>query len=107
MKVINRIKKNEDFGVAINKCKSSRLSSFIVYCYQTELGYSRVGISASKKLGNAVTRNRIKRQVRAMCDNLIDYSSKSYDIVIIVRGQFLNCSFNDNQSQLSDYVKGL
>ena len=107
MKVINRIKKNEDFSVTINKGRSSRLSSFIIYNKENELGYSRVGISASKKLGNAVTRNRIKRLVRAMCDALIDYNNLSLDFVIIVRTTFLNNSFDVNKSQLSDYLKGL
>ena len=32
------------------------------------VGYTRIGLSVSSKIGNAVTRNRIKRQVRAMCD---------------------------------------
>ena len=107
MKVINRIKKTQDFGLAINKGKTFRLPNFIIHVRNNDLGLTRVGISASSKLGHAVVRNRIKRQVRAMCDSLIDYNARSLDIVIIVRKSFLNSDFNDNKSQICDCLKGL
>ena len=107
MKVINRIKKSEDFALTINKGTSQRFTSFVVHYRKNDIGYTRVGISASKKLGHAVVRNRIRRQVRAICDQVIDYSNKSLDIVIIVKTKFLTTSFDDNKSQLSDLMKGL
>ena len=107
MKAVNRIKKNEDFGLAINKGNSTRLPSYIIHVLKTNTGFTRVGISTSKKLGHAVIRNRIRRQVRAICDEVIDYNKQSLDIVIIVRRKFLETSFNDNKSLLSDYMKGL
>ena len=105
MKTINRIKKSEDFALTINKGHFYRLPSFKVFINKTENKYIRVGLSVSSKLGCAVVRNRIKRQVRAMCDSLIDYQSKSQDIVIIVKSHFLEMTFNDNKSQLSDLFK--
>lgn len=102
MKTLNRIKKSEDFATTIHKGNSFRLPSFIVHIKKNELSYARVGISASKKLGHAVIRNRVKRQVRAMCDDLIKYDAHSLDIVIIVRKDFLDKTFNDNKSQLCD-----
>ena len=107
MKTLNRIKKSDDFATTIHKGNSFRLPSYIVYTIKNDLGYTRVGISVSKKLGCAVVRNRVKRQVRAMCDALIDYKAHSLDIVIIVRKSFLSNDFNDNKSQLCDYMKGL
>ena len=107
MKVVNRIKKNEDFGLAIKKGNSTRLPSFIIHVLKTEIGFTRVGISTSKKLGCAVVRNRARRQVRAICDEVIDYNKQSLDIVIIVRGKFLETSFNDNKLLLSNFMKGL
>ena len=107
MKIINRIKKNEDFGLAINNGNSTRLPSYVVFKRKTNLGYTRVGLSVSKKLGGAVIRNRIKRQVRAICQETIDFDKQSLDIVIIVKQPFLNKTFDDNKSQLCDYMKGL
>ncbi len=105
MKVLNRIKKSEDFAKAIHKGNSFRLPSYIVHVIKTDNGYTRIGISASSKLGCAVIRNRVKRQTRAICDSLIDYNKKSLDIVIIIKHNFLVNSFDDNKSQLSDLTK--
>ena len=107
MKVINRIKKNNDFGLAINNGNSTRLPSYVIFRRKTDLGFTRVGISVSKKLGGAVTRNRIKRQVRAICQETIDFDKQSLDIVIIVKQPFLSKAFDDNKSQICDYMKGL
>ena len=105
MKILNRIKKSEEIAATIHKGNSLRLPSFIVHLKNNNLTYTRVGISASKKLGNAVTRNRVKRQVRAMCDEIIDYNARSLDIVIVVKTQFLEMTFNDNKSQLCDFIQ--
>ena len=102
MKTLNRIKKSDDFAKAIHKGNSFRLPSFTVHILKTDNGYTRVGISASTKLGHAVVRNRVKRQVRAMCDNALTYDAQSLDIVIIVKNKFVTSNFNDNESQLRD-----
>ena len=104
MKIINRIKKSDDFLLTIKKGRAYRNKQYTVHVIENSLSYSRVGISVSSKLGNAVTRNRIKRQVRSMCDSLINYNNQSLDIVIVVREPFLGGSFNDNKSFLNDLL---
>ncbi len=59
----------------------------------------RVGISVSKKLGKAVVRNKIKRQVRMMVQEVFDKNQKK-DFIIIVRNNFLECSYRDNRKSL-------
>ncbi|RXK18554.1 ribonuclease P protein component [Macrococcus sp. DPC7161] len=60
-----RIKRNEDFQAVYKKGQSVANRQFIVYRYKgTDLDHFRIGISVSKKIGNAVTRNRIKRAIR-------------------------------------------
>lgn len=111
MKVVNRIKANEDFALAIKNGRSLKSDSYFVHYRKNEFNVIRVGISVSKKLGHAVVRNRIKRQVRAMCDLLIDYSSNSMDIVLIIKKGFLEKDFHENkdilQRQLSGVVIGV
>lgn len=100
MKVINRIKKTDDFVIAIRKGRTYRNDTFIIHVIQNHQNNTRVGISVSSKLGNAVVRNRIKRQLRAMCDSLIDYNAQTLDIVIVVKNKFLEDSFNNNKHKL-------
>ena len=101
MKVINRIKKSDDFVVTIRKGKAYRNNSFIVHINQNHSCNTRVGISVSSKLGNAVVRNRIKRQVRAMCNLLIDYNAQN---LIVVKKDFLEGDFYHNKELLKSLL---
>ena len=58
MKKEFRVKRNEDFSKIIARKKSFANSCFIIYKDENQIGHGRVGISVSKKLGNAVTRNK-------------------------------------------------
>ena len=105
MKVINRIKASDDFALAIKKGRAQRNQSFVIHYRPNEFNYTRVGISVSSKLGNAVVRNHVKRQIRSMCDSLIEYNSQSFDIVIIAKSNFLTRSFDDNKQSLQELLK--
>lgn len=105
MKIVNRIKKSNDFAITIKKGHAANNQSFTVHYLKNEISCVRVGISVSTHIGNAVIRNKCKRQIRAMCDSLIDYSSLGLDLVIIVRKGFLNNDFKTNKLLLSDLFK--
>ncbi len=98
MKKEYQIKKNEDFQRIIKKKKSVSNQCFVAYYDQNE-SHMRVGISVSKKLGNAVVRNKIKRQVRMMINEIFD-EKKSMDYIVIVRNKYLKCSYKDNLKEL-------
>ena len=100
MKVINRIKSNEEFAFTVKKGKTLKASPYVVHYLKTERNICRIGLSVSKKVGNAVTRNKVKRQIRAMCDSLIDYNAHTFDIVVVARAEFLNKDFSSNQLTL-------
>ena len=103
MKIINRIKASEDFALAIKKGKVQRNPSYTIHYRENEYTYTRVGISVSSKLGNAVVRNRIKRQVRMICDELLCYT-QPVDIVIVVRKNYLDHSFEDNNESFKQFL---
>ena len=104
MKIVNRIKANDDFATTIKKGKTQRDQSYVIHYNTTSLNYTRVGISVSSKLGNAVVRNHIKRQIRSMCDELIDYEKQSLDIVIVAKQEFLNRTYDDNKMSLKQLL---
>jgi len=105
MKKAFRVKKNREFERIITKKKSAGNKSFVVYCDLKQLDHVRVGISVSKKLGNAVERNRIKRQVREMVKQLVDFNNCEYDLIIIVKKGFLDKDFNNNKKDLETTIK--
>ena len=104
MKVINRIKSNEDFAFTVKKGEILKHSPYLIHFKKNDLNVCRIGISVSKKVGNAVTRNRVKRQTRAMCDSLVQYTSHTFDVVIIIKPEFLNGSFDDNKKVLNNLL---
>ena len=104
MKVINRIKDKQQFGIVVKKGKTLKETPYIVHYLDNGLSVCRVGLSVSKRLGNAVMRNRIKRQTRAMCDSLIDYSFHTFDVIIVVKPEFVNQSFDDNKKILNNLL---
>ena len=80
MKKKYRIKKNEEFQAIIKKKKSIANQKYVIY-YRNNNEHLKVGISVSKKLGNAVVRNKIKRQMRMMVQQVFDKTQKK-DFII-------------------------
>jgi len=57
--------------------------------------YARVGFTVSKKVGNAVRRNRAKRRLRAVVDKVMEpYARTGYDYVVIGRQGTLTRPFS-------------
>ena len=100
MKKTNIVKNNRDFNTIIEHRRYEKNKNFIIYFMDNEIGFSRYGISVGKKIGNAVTRNKLKRQVR----NIIDKNKKLYhisrDYIIIVRKDILVCDFKTKENTL-------
>ena len=99
MKKEFRVKRNEDFSKIIARKKSFANSCFIIYKDENQIGHGRVGISVSKKLGNAVTRNKIKRQLRMMIQECFHFD------IVIVRKNFLNHTYIENKKELEYLYK--
>lgn len=98
MKKEYRVKRNEDFQAIIKDKKSFANREFVIYLKKND-SHLRVGISVSKKLGNAVVRNKTKRQVRMMVQEVFD-KDKKMDFIVIVRNKFLTNSYEYNKKSL-------
>ena len=105
MKKINRLKRNEDFTRVIKEGHTFKNSSFVVHVKQNSLNLTRIGLSVSKKNGDAVTRNKIKRQLRAMVIDFVKQNNP-IDVVIIVRADYQQNNYQDNCSLLYELLTG-
>ena len=100
MKVVNRVKKYDEFQKIINEGSLVRNDSFNAYYLKVATPLSRFGISIPKKSGNAVVRNRMKRQIRAAISAAC-VMTISYEIVFIARKGY---DINNYQKTLVDVV---
>ena len=105
MKKDYRIKKNEEFSEIISHKKSISNATFVFYLGEKKEEHARVGLSVSKKLGNAVIRNKIKRQIRMMFLEIFDFEKYPYDVICIARNKYLAQSYDSNEVELEKLVK--
>ncbi len=100
MKKDYRVRKNEDFGRIISKKKSVANQAFVIYFLKNDIDHYRVGISVSKKLGNAVVRNKVKRQVRMLVNDIFS-CQQDMDYIIIVRNKFLSLDYKQKVKEMN------
>lgn len=104
MNKLYRVKHSEDFQTIIGNKKSVVSKQFVIYYKNNDLDHYRVGISVSKKLGKAVQRNKIKRQVRSIIHENFDKNQK-LDYIVIVRNRYLYKTFDENKQDLMKLQK--
>ncbi|WP_077623775.1 ribonuclease P protein component [Sediminibacillus massiliensis] len=86
MKKAHRMKKNEEFQHVFKKGKSFANRQLVLYFLKKEQQpHFRIGLSVSKKIGNAVVRNQVKRYLRQAFLELEDQIHHQYDLIIIAR----------------------
>lgn len=105
MKKINILKKSNDFTRIIKSNKPFKYKDYIIYVEKKEPSVYNFGFSVGKKIGNAVTRNKIKRQLK----NILDKKrfENNFNCVIIVGKGILNRSFSEREKNLIDALTKL
>jgi ribonuclease P protein component len=97
-----RLLNREDF-VNLNRLgKRQRTKHFTVIYRRNDLGLNRLGITASKKIGIAVKRNRVKRLIREFFRRYKHHFPQGYDIVIIPYKGADGLDFRTIQEELSN-----
>lgn len=96
-----RIRRKQDFQRVYQGGKKIVSSSFILYyCLEPERPYRRLGIAASRKVGNAVKRNRCKRLVREVFRQNKDLFPQGADIVFVVARAMTEKYYSDILSEI-------
>jgi ribonuclease P protein component len=82
---------------------------FVVFVSEAESKRSRLGITVSRKVGNAVRRTRVKRWFREVFRNQAPCFSKQVDMVILARrrANFEVLSFAETRSELEQAFQQL
>ena len=79
-----RLAKRSQFEQVMNQGQKRRVGTFCtIFFLPNDLNKKRLGIIASKKIGNAVIRNRAKRKIREVFRHIKDRIEPAMDIVVI------------------------
>lgn len=86
------LNENRDFVRIYKRGKSQVNSILVTYLMKNRQGVTRVGITATKKVGCAVRRNRARRIIRAAYRELAPTLPGGYDIIFVSRTRTPYCS---------------
>ena len=87
MDVIVSLKENRDFRRLYSRGRSFVGPALATYVMRNRTGGIRVGITTSKKIGNAVTRSRARRVIREAFRQAYPRVRPGYDFVFVARGK--------------------
>lgn len=87
MKHTITLNRNCDFRRLYGRGISYTNPALVVYLQKNRAGICRIGITVSKKTGNAVERNRSKRVIRAAYSQIEESITGNWDFVFVARGK--------------------
>lgn len=105
MKKINILKESREFTRIIKSYKAFKYKDYIIYVEKNMGEIYKFGFSVGKKIGNAVTRNKIKRQLK----NILDKNTyqNGFNCIIIVKKGILEKSFEEMEKDLKSALEKL
>ena len=105
MKKSFRVKREKDFKAIFKDGTSFANRKFVVYQLENQQNHFRVGLSVNKKLGNAVTRNQIKRRIRHILQSVKGSLVEHVDFVVIARKGVETLEYAEMEKNLLHVLK--
>ena len=99
------VKSHENFQEIINKGNKIKGKYSIVFYKEKEYPKPNFGLAVGKKLGNAVVRNKFKRQFRNIVDNNRFLFKNNHNYIIMIKREANNASFSDLEKDLINTLR--
>lgn len=104
LKKQNRLKKRSDFNYIFRKGQPCK-SRFVVFYYaKNNSNDVKVGIVVSKKIGNSVTRNRVKRLLREAVKANLEQIKTGYNLIFIARSGIEKLTLAEIEATVKDFL---
>jgi ribonuclease P protein component len=85
-----RLRRSQEFRRVWDEGRSWAHPLFILWAAPNELPYPRLGFTASRKVGNAVVRNRVRRLLKEAARHLYPHISPGWDLVLVARSALVD-----------------
>lgn len=105
-----RVRKRLDYLRIQNQGRRYSTPHLLVFAIPSEASRppaTRFGVTVSRKVGDAVTRNRVKRWIRESCRRWVAELPPSLDIVVVARPQAAGAGFAPIATELASLTKRL
>lgn len=102
-----RIRKNKEFFHLYKKGKRYRGKYFNLVYLSSASSSSRMAVVVSKKVGNAVKRNKFKRWIRTLFRRNKNLLKDPIDIIIIIKQEILEASWQKLQEDYLAAIKSI
>ena len=100
----NRIKKRKEFGYIYKNGDTVFSKNFTMLYTSNKFKLVRIGISVSKKVGKAYMRNKIKRQIRAVCRLNLNEFPINHNYVIIPKATVVDLTYKEMEKEILSLV---
>lgn len=107
MRSLTKIKKNAEFRKIYNCRKSVADRNMVLYFLSNNMEDCRFGFTVSKKIGNAVTRNRVRRLFGEVCRLNKEKFPKGYDFILLARRDIVGLDFYQIEEGILKLLKKL
>lgn len=96
-----RLTDSSEFEKVYRQGTAYRGKLFSVHAFPNELGTLRLGLSVSKKVGNAVVRNTLRRRLREIFASLSPDAGSALDLVVSARPSARDATFVELREEFS------
>ncbi len=100
-----RVRRRREY-LALGRTARKRSSAHFVVLAQAQAGGTRLGITVSRKVGGAVTRNRVKRRVREAFRRHPERLVPNHDLIVIAKPGAGSIPFAEIVRELTSAVAG-
>ncbi|UCG11132.1 MAG: ribonuclease P protein component [Deltaproteobacteria bacterium] len=96
-----RLRRQKDFQLAYRYGIRRHTEHFTIILRPNALQFARLGVTVSKKVGNAVKRNRVKRYLREFFRLHKHRLPPSHDLVIIAKQEAATLAYHNVREELA------
>lgn len=107
MALFRRLKKNREYRKVYKFGRSVADRNVVLFALANNLNTSRIGFTVSKKVGKAVTRNRVRRLFKEACRLNISEFPAGKDFILLARVSVVGKSYQIVEKSLLQLLKRL